>query len=120
MLAGSSALSLTRLILEGTQNGGVALAAAAAQRGNANTAATTPELVEQCECQAVTANADRVAESDCSAVDVDFVGVDPELCCRCDTNSGERLVQLEKVEIGNGDAGLLGGEHRGSAGLMQE
>ena len=76
--------------------------------------------MEQCERKAVAAHSDRVAEGDCAAVDVHLGGVDPEIGRRCDTNSGESLVQLEEVKIGNGNASFFGGEHGRSAWLMQE
>ena len=65
------------------QDGGVALAAATAQRHGAGAAAATLELVEQRQRQAVTAHADRVTEGDRAAVDVDAIEVDAECLCGC-------------------------------------
>ena len=78
---------------------GVALPAAAAQGGRAGAAATTAQLVEQRQGEAVAAHADRVAEGDGPAVDVDDVAGDAEIGHRRQADGGERLVDLEQVEV---------------------
>ena len=84
---------------------GVALAAATAQRGGAEAAAAAAQLVQHGERQAVAAHADRVAEGDGAAVDVDDLVADAELGHRGDADGGERLVDLEQVDVGDGLAG---------------
>ena len=86
---------------------GVALAAAAAQRGRADAAAATLELERQVQGDPGAGHADRVAERDRAAVDVDLVGVDAQLPGRGQADRGERLVDLDQVEVGGRDALLL-------------
>ena len=57
--------------LRGPGPEGVALAAAAAEGGGAEAAAAPAQLVQQVQGQAVARRADRVAEGDGAAVDVD-------------------------------------------------
>ena len=78
------------------------MAAATAERGHAGAAAATLELVEQGECQSVTAHANRVPQCNRAAVHVDLVRVDTELGGRCNADSGKCFVELEQVEIGDG------------------
>ena len=86
---------------------GVALTAAAAQRGGAEAATATAQLVQERERQPVAAHADRVTEGDGATVDVDDLVADAELGHRGDADGGERLVDLEQVDVGDGYAGAL-------------
>src|SRR5689334_8547373 len=63
---------------------GVALAAATAQRGRADATTATLELQRQVQHDAGTGHADRVAERDRTAVDVDLLVREPELARRGD------------------------------------
>ena len=92
--------------LQGLEQDGVALAAAAAQRGRAEAAAAAPQLEQEGEGHAGAGHADRVAEGDGAAVDVgDLVG-DAEVGHRGDADGGERLVELEQVDVADRLAGL--------------
>ena len=50
---------------------------------------------------------ERVAERDRPAVDVDLLGIEPELVDAHDRLRGERLVELDEVEVVDADAGPL-------------
>ena len=84
---------------ERAQDDGVTLTAAATQGCGTDTAATTAQLVQHRECQAIAAHADRVAERNRTTVDIDDVHADPELARRCDTDRGEGIVELEQVSF---------------------
>ena len=83
-----------------THDQGVALAAAAAQGGRTDAAAATLELEREVQHDPGAGHADRVAERDRAAVDVDLVRVEAELAGRLDADRGERLVELDQVEVG--------------------
>ena len=91
---------------DGEQDG-VALAAAAAQRGGAEAAAAALELVQQGEGDPGAGHADRVAEGDGAAVDVDDVVGDAEVLHRGQADGGEGLVELEQVDVADRLAGAL-------------
>src|SRR3954468_15809892 len=84
----------------------VALPAATTQTGRAQTAAAALELQRQGQHQPGAGHADRVTERDRPAVDVDDLARDAELAHRLDAHLGERLVDLDQVEVGHGLAGL--------------
>src|SRR4051812_44762223 len=86
--------------LQRAQDGGVALAAAAAQRGRAEPAAAPAQLERQRERDPRTGHADRVAERDGAAVHVDDVVADAEVGHRRQPDRGERLVELEQRDVG--------------------
>src|SRR6185436_19578463 len=83
----------------------VALVATAAQAGRAEAAAAALQLERQGQDQPGAGHAERVAEGDRPAVDVDDVAGDAELAHRLDADLGERLVDLDEVEVGHGLAG---------------
>ncbi len=62
-------------------------------------AAAPPELQRQVQRDPSPGHADRVAERDRPAVDVDLLRVDAELAGRDDADRGERLVDLHEVEV---------------------
>ena len=78
---------------------GVALAAARADRGAAEAAATAPQLEHERADDAGARCADRVTERDGAAVDVDLVLVDAEHADRVQGDRGERLVDLPEVDV---------------------
>ena len=78
----------------------VALAAAAAQRRGADAAAAALQLERQVQGDPGAGHADRVAQRDGAAVDVDLVLVDAQLAGRDEPDRGERLVDLDEVEVG--------------------
>ena len=80
----------------------VALTAAAAQRGRAGAAAAALELEGEGEREPGAGHADRVAEGDRAAVDVDDVVADAEVLHRLDADRRERLVDLDQVEVADG------------------
>src|SRR3954451_20785740 len=98
----------------------VTLAAAPAERGGADTAAAALELEGEVQHDPGARHADRVAERDRAAVDVDLVRVEAELAGGLDSDRGERLVELHQVEVGGGDALLLEGLGGGPRGLHLE
>ena len=65
-------------------------------------------------------HADRVAERDGAAVDVDLVLVDAEVVHRGQADGGEGLVDLEEVDGPEVDAGLAGRLDDGPRGLGQQ
>src|SRR4051794_33448690 len=85
---------------------GVALAAAAAERRRTDATAAALELQGEVQGDPGTGHADRVAEGDRAAVDVDLRVLDAELTRRRDADRGEGLVELDQVEIGRLDAFL--------------
>ena len=91
---------------DGLEHDGVALSAAAAQTGRTDSAAATTQFVEQGQREAVATHTDRVAERDGAAVDVDDLVGDAEFVDRCATDSGERLVDLEQVEVADATPAL--------------
>ena len=80
---------------------GVALAAATAERGRTGAAAAALELEREVQHDPGAGHADRVAQRDRAAVDVDLVVGDAELAGRRDADGGERLVELDQVEVGD-------------------
>src|SRR6476620_11297928 len=86
---------------------GVALATATAQGGGADPTAAALELERQVQGEAGAGHADRVPQRDGATVDVDDLGVDAELLGGGKAHGGERLVDLDEVEVGGGEA-LLG------------
>src|ERR1700679_2016818 len=76
----------------------VALTAAGADRGDAEAAATAAELMNECADDAGSRGADRVAEGDRAAVDVDLLLVDAEHPHRVEGDRGEGLVDLPEVD----------------------
>ena len=84
-----------------------AVAAAEAQRRDAALQVSALQRVEQRRQHAAAARADRVAERDSAAVDVHLRRIDAELVEHGDRLHGERLVQLEEIDVLQIPAGLL-------------
>src|SRR3954453_22631325 len=83
-------------------NDRVALRAAAADRGEAETAATTTQFVGQGGDEARATRTDRVAEGDRAAIDIDSVEVgvaEAEAARGDDRDVGEGFVDLEEVDV---------------------
>src|SRR4051794_38950946 len=76
----------------------VALTTAAAQGGRADATTAAAELQRQGQHQPGAGHADRMAQGDRAAVDVDDVLVDLQLTHRVEDHLGERLVDLDQVE----------------------
>src|SRR5712692_9262844 len=91
---------------------GDAHAAADAQRGQAFLGVALLHLVEQRNEDARAGRADRMAERDGAAVDVDLAGVPAEVLVDGAGLGGERLVRLYEVEVADRPAGLLEGRAR--------
>src|SRR5690606_7161773 len=85
----------------------VTLTTAAAQRADADAAAAPAQLVHQVHHQPSARRADRVAERDRTTVDVDLLLRHAELPGGHHTDGGERLVDLDQVQVVDADA-LLG------------
>src|SRR4051812_19631672 len=79
----------------------VTLTAATTEGRDTHAAAAALQLVREVQGNAGTAGADRVAERDGTAVGVDLLGIDAEGRRRRDAHSGERLVELEQVDVGD-------------------
>src|SRR2546421_3482819 len=90
-----------RVWLQRAHERGVALAAAATQGSGAEPAAPAAQLVDQRGDEARPRHADRVTERDRAAVDVDDVVVDAQVAHGRESHGGERLVDLEQVDVGD-------------------
>ena len=77
--------------------------AAEAERREALPPAAPPKLVEERRQDARARRADRVAERDRAAVDVDLVPVEAELVAIGQDLRGERLVDLDQIEVVDAD-----------------
>src|SRR6266571_6107086 len=84
----------------------ISLAAAAAERRRAEPAAPAAQLADQVQRYPRPRGADRVADRDGAAVDVDPVRADAEVAHRLDGDGGERLVDLDQVQVGHRAPGL--------------
>src|SRR5690606_19801507 len=93
---------------EALDAGAGAEAGAAAPGGQGVPAAGAPELLEGPGGPAGAGGAERVAEGDGAAVDVDLLGVDAALLLPGEHDRGEGLVDLEQVDLVDADAGALG------------
>src|SRR3954462_12979217 len=82
----------------------VALATAAAQSRGTDTSTSALQLVRQRERKAGTAHADGVAQRDRAAVGVHLVVREPERLRRNNADSRKRLVDLDQVEVSDGQA----------------
>ena len=98
----------------------VALPTTPAERSDADTAAPALEFVGEVDGDSSARHADRVPECDGTAVDVDDVGGDTQVSHRCNGDGGERLVELEKVDIVEGESRPFECDHRRSARLGEE
>src|SRR5262249_6897407 len=83
-----------------------ALAAAAAQRRRTEPAAAAAQLVQERQRDPGAGGAERVADRDRAAVDVHDVGADTEFAHGRDADRGERLVDLDEVQVADVEAGL--------------
>ncbi len=77
-----------------------------AHRDHAQLAAATAELVQQRGRQLRARAAERMAEGDCAAIDVQLVVCDAELAPAIDGLRGERLVDLEQVDVRDAEPAL--------------
>src|SRR5689334_21597669 len=84
---------------------GDALAAADAERRDAPAAAGPPQPIEQGDDDPRPAAADRVAQGDGSAVDVDLLGVEAGLLLDREADRREGLIDLEEVDVADTPAG---------------
>ena len=84
---------------------GDALAAADAGGRQAALLAAAPQLEQQRQQQPRAAHAERMAERDRAAVDVDLVAIEPELLLDREILAGERLVDLDQIDVVERQAG---------------
>ena len=84
-----------------------ALTAADAGGRHAVLLAAPPQLEQQRQQQARAAGAERMAERDRAAVDVDLVAIEAQLLLAREILRRERLVDLDQVEIGERQPGAL-------------
>src|SRR5215472_9293767 len=84
----------------------VALAAAAAQRCGAEPAAPAAQLVDQVQGNPGAGCSERVTDRDGPAIDVDDAGIDAKVPDRLQGDGGERLVDLDQVEVSGRQPGL--------------
>ena len=87
------------LCVRHAEDEGVALAAAAAERGGASPPAAAPQLQGKTEDKAGAAHADRMTESDGTAVDVNPAWGHAEVPRRGEGDRGEGLVDLDQVQV---------------------
>src|SRR5207248_6849583 len=85
----------------------VALATAGADRCETEAAAVAAQLVHHRAEDAAAARADRVAERDRTTVDVDDLFVGSEHPRRVERYGGERLVDLDTLDVSHGLARFL-------------
>ena len=85
----------------------IALPSTAAEGGRADPTASAPQFEREGEDDAGPAHADRVAERDSSAIDVRDVCRDAELGRGRQGNARERLVDLEQVDVVEGERSFL-------------
>src|SRR5438477_487498 len=81
----------------------LALSHAHAESGEAVAAAAAAELVEEAHDEPRAAHPEGVAERDRAAVHVHLLRVETELADHDEALGGERLVQLDEIEVGDGD-----------------
>src|SRR6201996_1537431 len=82
----------------------VALATRTAERGHGVAGAPPCQLESGVQGDPRSRHADRVADGDGSAVDVDLLRIDAEFLRRSQRDRGERLVDLDDVELVDRDA----------------
>ena len=92
-------LVLIAMTLQRFHNRRDALAAADARRREAVLLAAPPQLVRQRQQQPRAAHAERMAERDRAAVDVDLVAIEAELLLDREVLPGERFVDLDQIEV---------------------
>src|SRR5262245_43829469 len=85
------------------------LAAADARRRAAERLAAVLELAHQRQQQPGAGRAERVAERDRTAVDVDLPAIELQLLFATEVLRRERLVDLDQLEVGHLQPGLLAG-----------
>src|SRR5204863_9688435 len=85
--------------LQRADDEGVALTAAAAQRGRAGAAPAALQLMENGEGQPGARHPDRVTQGDGTTVHVHDVVAEAQLVHRSQTDGGEGLVELEQVDV---------------------
>src|ERR1700722_8049326 len=90
------------------QDGGVALAATAAERDGCGGGPAAAQLEQRGQREPRARHADGVAQRDGAAVDVDLVLVDAEVVDRGEADGGEGLVDLEEVDGTEVNASLAG------------
>src|SRR6476661_4089010 len=114
----SHAMVFSAMVLNPLDDGGHAHTAADAQRDQGTSGATTLELVDHGSGDHGAGGAQRVAHRDGATVDVELLVGDVEVLLELQHHGGEGLVELEQVDVIDGQAGtvqhLLGG--RGGAG----
>jgi phosphohistidine phosphatase SixA len=105
--------------LERSQDGGVALTAAATERHGGDPATATTQFGQGAERDARAGHAHRVTQRDGATVDVHLLLADAEVVAGGETDRGEGLVDLEDVDVANLDVGLLRRLEDRSRGLSQ-
>src|SRR5258708_40325165 len=93
--------------LEAFDQGGVGHAAALAHGLEAVAAAGALKLVDQSGHQAGAAGAERVAEGDCAAVDIYFRKIGASLALPGDHYAGERLIDLDAIDVVDAQPGAV-------------
>jgi hypothetical protein len=89
------------------EDDGVTLIAARADRGAAEAAASAFELVDERAENAGAGGADRVAEGNRAAIDVNARVVDREGPDRVERDRGEGLVDLPEIDVPHGEADAI-------------
>src|SRR5262245_4745396 len=103
------------LLLHPLDQQGDSLAAADAERRQAETRAAPPHLVKERDRDARSRRADRMAQRDGAAVDVDAGQVELEIFLAREDLGGERFVDLDEIDVAERQARLLQqGAHGGN------
>src|SRR4051794_5763872 len=92
----------------------IALPTATAQRSGPYPATPTLQLERQVQHDPCPRHPDRVSEGDRAAVDVDPVLSHAELAGAGDPDRGERLIDLDQLELRGGDSLLLARDSDGA------
>src|ERR1043166_343988 len=78
---------------------GYGISAAEAESGDASFQIAALQLVEKSDQNARAAGADRMADGDCSAIDVHFLGIEFQLARDGNCSDGKRFVQFYEINV---------------------
>jgi hypothetical protein len=96
-----------RYLLQRLNDNGGSTTTTVADTSAANLALLLPQYTEQCGCDPGTGSTERVAERNSSTVEVDLVFLNTKDLHVCKRDNTERLVDLESIDSGQLDLGVL-------------
>src|SRR5690554_3265032 len=97
---------------------GISLTATTTEGGGADSATACHQCVDQSDHETGAGRPERVTQCHGATVDVDPVDRQVEESGRPQRNGGEGLVDLDDVEVGGGETGLLQGDGQGLGGTL--